>query len=277
MTSSGSSPNASAGWTTVSGASTSAAACRGHPRTLSAVPASHRGRATSRRSSDGRNPPARSVSRASSACRASPALYMQDAAHAAPAPRATDVMSRRHLRGTALGAAAGGAVPAAPALCAVVEPARMLLGVRSRIDDRAAVAVTFDDGPHPRGTPATLEVLRGANAVATFFLVGEQVRRRPALACEIVAAGHAVGVHADRHRNLLWLTPGRGRANLARAEATIADAIGTVAPVYRPPYGVLSAAGIRHARARRWEIVLWSRWGRDWRAAATPASVTSEA
>jgi peptidoglycan/xylan/chitin deacetylase (PgdA/CDA1 family) len=153
----------------------------------------------------------------------------------------------------------------------------MLLGVRSRIDDRAAVAVTFDDGPHPRGTPATLEVLRGANAVATFFLVGEQVRRRPALAREIVAAGHSVGVHADRHRNLLRLTAGQVRADLARAEATIADAIGAVEPVYRPPYGVLSTAGVRHAHARRWEIVLWSRWGRDWRAAATPASVTAEA
>jgi peptidoglycan/xylan/chitin deacetylase (PgdA/CDA1 family) len=202
---------------------------------------------------------------------------MQDAAQAAPAPRATDVMSSRHLRGAALGAATVTAAHAAPALCAVAAPARRLLGVRDRIDDRSAVALTFDDGPHPRGTPATLEILREANAVATFFLVGEQVRRRPALAREIVAAGHAVGVHADRHRNLLRLTPGQVRGDLMRAEATIADAIGTVAPVYRPPYGILSAAGVRHARSRRWEIVLWARWGRDWRARATPASIAAEA
>ena len=186
-------------------------------------------------------------------------------------------MSGPRLRGAALGAAAVGAVHAAPALCAVSAPACALLGVRARIEDRTAVALTFDDGPHPRGTPAVLEVLRDARAVATFFLVGEQARRHPALVREIVVAGHAVGVHADRHRNLLRLGPGQARADLVRAEATIADAAGAVAPVYRPPYGVLSAAAVAHARARGWDIVLWSRWGRDWRAAATPASVTSDA
>jgi peptidoglycan/xylan/chitin deacetylase (PgdA/CDA1 family) len=170
-----------------------------------------------------------------------------------------------------------GTAHAAPALCAWSAPARRLLGVRDRIDDPRGIALTFDDGPHPRGTPAVLEVLREAGAVATFFLVGEQVRRRPDLAREIVAAGHAVAVHADRHRNLLRLTPTQLRADLERAEATIHDAVGAVAPLYRPPYGVLSAAGVRQARSRGWKIVLWARWGRDWRACATPASVAIEA
>ncbi|MBN9623566.1 MAG: polysaccharide deacetylase family protein, partial [Actinobacteria bacterium] len=49
------------------------------------------------------------------------------------------------------------------------------------------VALTFDDGPHPQGTPAVLEILREADQQATFFLAGEQVERRPALAAEIVA------------------------------------------------------------------------------------------
>ena len=174
-------------------------------------------------------------------------------------------------------AAAVGAAHAAPALCAWSAPARRVFAVRDRIDDPRAVALTFDDGPHEHGTPAVLEVLREAGAVATFFLVGEQVRRRPALAREIVAAGHAVAVHADRHRNLLRLSPAAVRADLERAEATILDAVGAVAPLYRPPYGVLSTAGVRHARSRGWEIVLWARWGRDWRARATPASVARDA
>src|SRR5207342_702250 len=81
----------------------------------------------------------------------------------------------------------------------------------------AGVALTFDDGPHPQGTPATLAALDAAGARATFFLVGEQVRAYPALAAEIVAAGHAVAVHGDRHRNLLRVPPRALTADLDRA------------------------------------------------------------
>jgi peptidoglycan/xylan/chitin deacetylase (PgdA/CDA1 family) len=154
---------------------------------------------------------------------------------------------------------------------------RRVFGVRDRIPSGGRVALTFDDGPHPRGTPETLRILDAAGARATFFLVGEQVRRDPALAREIAAAGHTVAVHADRHRNLLRLTPRQVRDDLLRAEATIADAVGAPAPLYRPPYGVLTSAGVWHARSRRWEIVLWARWGRDWRARATPSSIAREA
>ena len=69
------------------------------------------------------------------------------------------------------------------------------------------MALTFDDGPHPQGTPTILEILREHGAVATFFLAGEQVARRPELAAEIVAAGHRVELHCHRHRNQLRLTP----------------------------------------------------------------------
>src|SRR5205085_2094620 len=118
---------------------------------------------------------------------------------------------------------------------------------------------------------------REAGAVATFFLVGEQVRRAPALASEIAAAGHAVAIHCDRHRNLLRLAPWQLRDDLDRAEDAIATAAGTSVPVYRPPYGVLNAAALRHAAARGWAVALWSRWGRDWRAGATAATIAREA
>ena len=67
------------------------------------------------------------------------------------------------------------------------------------------VALTFDDGPHPEGTPAVLEALARADARAMFFVVGEQVQRRPALVAEIAAAGHAVALHGYRHRLQLRL------------------------------------------------------------------------
>jgi peptidoglycan/xylan/chitin deacetylase (PgdA/CDA1 family) len=160
--------------------------------------------------------------------------------------------------------------PHAPALAAV-------LGIARRADGVDGVALTFDDGPHPRGTPATLAALARAGVCATFFLVGEQVQRDPALAAEILAAGHHVGVHCHRHRNLLRLAPGQVQQDLVRAEATIACAIGQAPRLYRPPYGVLTAASLVYARRRGWQPLLWTRWGHDWRARATPGSIASEA
>jgi peptidoglycan/xylan/chitin deacetylase (PgdA/CDA1 family) len=148
------------------------------------------------------------------------------------------------------------------------------LGIPLSVEPAGAVAVTFDDGPHREGTPAILEMLSAAGAPATFFLVGEQVRREPSLAAEIVAAGHAVESHGDRHFAQLRRTPRDLREDMARAHATIAEATGREPRYYRPPYGVFSWPGLRLAR-ERWTPLLWSRWGRDWAARATPDSIAA--
>ncbi|MGZ4275074.1 MAG: polysaccharide deacetylase family protein [Solirubrobacteraceae bacterium] len=176
-----------------------------------------------------------------------------------------------------LAAATAGTAHAGPALCAWSPRLRRALGVRDSTTDRRAVALTFDDGPHWHGTPAVLEALREAGATATFFLVGEQVERRPALAAEIADAGHEIGVHGHRHRNLLRLTPGQVADDLRRGVERIAHATGREPRLYRPPYGVLSAPALAHARRLGWEPVLWTRWGRDWRARATAQTVTADA
>ena len=129
------------------------------------------------------------------------------------------------------------------------------------------MALTFDDGPHPQGTPAVLEILRERGATATFFLAGEQVVRRPALAAEIVAAGHRVELHCYRHRNLLRLGVRQFLDDAERGRAAIEEASGQAIADYRPPYGIFSAATLRAVRRRGWRPVLWSRWGRDWDAA----------
>jgi peptidoglycan/xylan/chitin deacetylase (PgdA/CDA1 family) len=146
-----------------------------------------------------------------------------------------------------------------------------------RIEDHTAsghgYALTFDDGPHAQGTPAVLETLARSEVRATFFLVGEQVRRNPGLAGEIVAAGHGVGLHCDRHRNLLRLAPWQVREDIARAEEAILNATGSPIELYRPPYGVANASALRVARRRGWRTLLWSQWGRDWEAKATQESI----
>jgi peptidoglycan/xylan/chitin deacetylase (PgdA/CDA1 family) len=118
--------------------------------------------------------------------------------------------------------------------------------------------------------------LERAGSKATFYLVGEQVERSPALAAEIAAAGHEIGVHGYRHTLLLRRAPAELREDFDRAEAVIGEASGVASLSYRPPYGVFSLAGLRLAR-ERWKPLLWSHWGRDWEARATPSSIARRA
>jgi peptidoglycan/xylan/chitin deacetylase (PgdA/CDA1 family) len=172
----------------------------------------------------------------------------------------------------ALAAAAAWCGPAAAPIC---PPVAAAFGVPLRVP--RGIAMTFDDGPHAEGTPAVLEHLARADARATFFLVGEQVDRLPALAAEIAAAGHEIGIHGYRHTLLLRRTPWGLADDLDRAADTIATATGSEPRVYRPPYGVLSLAALRLVRQRGWAPLLWSRWGRDWERRATPASIATRA
>jgi len=162
-----------------------------------------------------------------------------------------------------------------PSTTVVLRPLGRLLGIRYQTSSGRGVALTFDDGPHPDGTARILELLARAGATAAFFLVGEQVERHPALAREIVAAGHEIGVHCRRHRSALRLTPRLVRDDLDAAEATIAEVTGVTPRYYRPPYGVLTTPALAHARRRGWETVLWAREGHDWEARATPRSIAA--
>jgi peptidoglycan-N-acetylglucosamine deacetylase len=139
------------------------------------------------------------------------------------------------------------------------------------------VALTFDDGPHPEGTPAILEILARAGHRATFFVIGEQVRRRPELIREIVGRGHVVALHGDRHRLQLRMTAAEVRADLERGRGAIEDASGRTVTWHRPPYGIYSAAGLQAARTAGLEPLLWSRWGKDWRRFTTPERIARRA
>jgi peptidoglycan/xylan/chitin deacetylase (PgdA/CDA1 family) len=160
---------------------------------------------------------------------------------------------------------------AAPAAAPICQPLAEAFRLDRRIDS-PGVALTFDDGPHPDGTPAILELLAQANATATFFLVGEQVERYPEVARAVAEAGHEVALHGFRHTLLLRRTVRELADDLARAHALIEDVTGSSPQLYRPPYGVFSLGGLLHAR-RRWHPLLWSTWGRDWTRRATPISV----
>jgi peptidoglycan-N-acetylglucosamine deacetylase len=164
-----------------------------------------------------------------------------------------------------------GAAWSLPALAPIAAPVARALGI-PRTLDRDGVTLTFDDGPHPEGTPAVLEALAAADTSAIFFLVGEQVERHPSLAAEIAAAGHTIASHGHRHINQLRRLDVAD--DLRRADEAITSATGREPTLYRPPYGIFSWPGLKAARGH--DLLLWSKWGHDWRARATPDSIALE-
>jgi peptidoglycan/xylan/chitin deacetylase (PgdA/CDA1 family) len=179
----------------------------------------------------------------------------------------------RVLKAAALAAGVIAAAQAAPALASIGPlRARVAPGLAG-VGDPGHVALTFDDGPHPLSTPRFLTVLDRLGVRATFFLLGRWAARSPGLAKEIAAAGHEIAVHGYDHRCLLARSPRATYDDLTRARDVIADATGAPVRWFRPPYGVLTTATLGATRRLGLTPVLWTAWGEDWTARATPESV----
>ena len=132
------------------------------------------------------------------------------------------------------------------------------------------VALTYDDGPSPRNTPALLNILAKHGTHATFFLIGNHVRKHPEIARSIVAAGHAVGNHTDMHPALARKSEARIHAELDRCHKTLQDTLGVRAALFRPPYGSRRPAVLRIARAMGFTPVTWNVTAVDWEPLGAP-------
>jgi peptidoglycan/xylan/chitin deacetylase (PgdA/CDA1 family) len=136
------------------------------------------------------------------------------------------------------------------------------------------VALTFDDGPSPEHTPRVLDLLDEAGVKATFFVIGRKAAAHPELLRDIVARGHAVGIHSHVHDRFLTLrSPDTVGDDLAEAIATVEGITGLKPTLFRPPVGLTSP---RIARALEWfdlVVVGWSVRGLDGLAGALPARV----
>jgi peptidoglycan/xylan/chitin deacetylase (PgdA/CDA1 family) len=166
-----------------------------------------------------------------------------------------------------------GAIYAAPALTAR-GPVRRLFPRLAGVGAPDGVALTFDDGPDPLGTPAVLTELARLGWTATFFLLGSQVRQFPDMARAVADAGHEIAVHGDEHRQHVGRSPLDLRRDLERATGVISDVTGVRPRWFRPPYGVLSAGTLPAAARLGLTPVLWTAWGKDWEV-TTPQRVVS--
>ena len=172
------------------------------------------------------------------------------------------------------GVAAVGALAQAVPMVTSLGPVRAAVWPRlTGLGDPGHVALTFDDGPDPASTPQFLDALDEAGVHATFFLLGRMVQQAPWLARRIADAGHEVALHGWAHRAHIAVSPAQTLRDLRQGRDEVASATGHAPTWYRPPYGVATAATFSACRKLGLRPVLWSAWGKDWTASATPESV----
>ncbi|MDY7013644.1 MAG: polysaccharide deacetylase family protein [Cyanobacteriota bacterium] len=133
--------------------------------------------------------------------------------------------------------------------------------------DRAEIALTFDDGPHPKYTPQLLDVLDRYGVQASFFWLGACVARSPDVARAVYQQGHWLGLHGYDHRSFPRLSPGELQLSLRRTQDAIArscplapDSIRDV----RPPNGLFLPKTLKLLHQWNYRPVMWTVVPEDW-------------
>ena len=116
--------------------------------------------------------------------------------------------------------------------------------------------LTFDDGPCNEVTPWILTSLSQLNVKATFFLVGNQIKKNPALYELIIQQGHTIGNHSYSHKNG-WITSKKKYIDdIEKCEKLLKNN-----DLFRPPYGKLTFSQIKKIKSR-YKIILWGQFAR---------------
>jgi peptidoglycan/xylan/chitin deacetylase (PgdA/CDA1 family) len=172
-------------------------------------------------------------------------------------------MSSLEMPGAALAAGAAGAVALGALAWTVVAPASTFWGPlhwRANADAPAGFALTFDDGPTPGSTAATLDILGEHNAVATFFVIGVNSRRCPDLLLRMRDEGHLIANHSMHHSHLgIFGRSGYWQRELSDTDTIIEQIIGTRPRFFRPPLGVKTPYLMRAAARTGHHVVTWTR------------------
>jgi peptidoglycan-N-acetylglucosamine deacetylase len=134
-----------------------------------------------------------------------------------------------------------------------------------RLGSGDALALTFDDGPHPVHTPHVLDVLARHGVKATYFLVGERAARCPKLVERIFAEGHGLASHTYTHRELPRLRREELEWELATTRKLLREMTGRDSNLVRPPRGRVSPLVLLRIRSLGYRLVHWSRTYSDYR------------
>lgn len=138
-----------------------------------------------------------------------------------------------------------------------------------RMPEDKCVYLTFDDGPVPGPTEFVIETLADAGIPATFFCIGDNIRKHPEIYREILAHGHAVGNHTFHHLNG-WDTGTRRYVDdvVACSEMMSSSGNRPGRALFRPPYGRISRSQI--SALHDFRIVMWDVLSMDYRKTLSP-------
>jgi peptidoglycan/xylan/chitin deacetylase (PgdA/CDA1 family) len=129
---------------------------------------------------------------------------------------------------------------------------------------RHEISITIDDGPDPKITPAVLDVLDAFKAHATFFCIAAHAQQHPALCREIVARGHSVQNHSQRHsHSFSVLGPSAIRREIEAAQNTLAQITGIRPRYFRAPAGLRNLFLAPVLQTLDVQLVSWTRRGFD--------------
>ena len=120
-----------------------------------------------------------------------------------------------------------------------------------------AVYLTFDDGPIPEVTPWVLDVLDRYKIKATFFMVGDNVRKHPEEFKMVVERGHRIGNHTYNHLKGVEQRTQHYMGNIEKANSYLAT------DLFRPPHGLMRPGQYR-ALSERYRIIMWDLVTRDY-------------
>ena len=168
------------------------------------------------------------------------------------------------------------AAAAAAILISLVLPVRSLAWqwsgnvISSAGGRRKAVALTFDDGPHPVKTPEILELLSDYGIHATFFVTGDNASRYPEIIQQEIDGGHEIGNHTYSHVFLKKVPFETAKSEICALDDLMLENFEYKPKLLRPPGGLYNDRICRYANDLGYEVVLWSIDTKDW--AHTPAS-----
>lgn len=132
--------------------------------------------------------------------------------------------------------------------------------------ERPVVFLTFDDGPVPEVTPRVLDLLDELGVKATFFMVGDNVRRHPELLEEVRRRGHGVGNHTMHHLQGMRTRGVSYLRDVAEADALIGSRL------FRPPHGIMRWGQAR-AIKNRYNIIMYDVVSRDYNRRLSPGRI----
>lgn len=126
------------------------------------------------------------------------------------------------------------------------------------------IALTFDDGPHPRYTGQILDVLEEYDIKATFFVVGVNARNYPDSLIEVIKRGHEIGNHTYSHPHVSGLNTYTLTDEVEKCESTIYGLTDYKTKLFRPPEGMIDADVRTVLRSLDYKVIMWDIDTRDW-------------